>query len=284
GVAKQGSPVVVHKEPLEETMCPSRTTGVSFYWVPHFQENAYHLHNDNFMPMSSNILSTPCLCDEVTLASCNLYEKTIVRTPKLKQKHGSTHPAFLKLFESLFDHTLNLKKDTHGTNLVLFLHRNAVETGKEKTNRFMRDLGPFRQAWASHGIHMDEWRYQEEGDLKSIIGSLSGYDVYIGVHGAELTNILYGNQGLVLMEITSDGWDKEIFHKIAQARRGGYLKVRTHRGSHYQVHQDVAAETVHCALALWRRDDDRISVCTDAAPNPGPSQGHQDTPKNYAEG
>lgn len=52
-----------------------RTTGFSFYSVPHFQENAYHLHNDNFIPVSSNILSTPCLCDGVTLSSCNRHEK-----------------------------------------------------------------------------------------------------------------------------------------------------------------------------------------------------------------
>lgn len=52
----------------------------------------------------------------------------------------------------------------------------------------------------------------------------------------------------------------------------------------YQVDHEMAAKTVHCALALWRRDDDRISVCTDAAPNPGPAQSRQDRPKNYKEG
>lgn len=41
-----------------------------------------------------------------------------------------------------------------------------------------------------------------------MVGSLSGYDIYLGVHGAELTNVLYGNQGLVLVEVMSEGWDK----------------------------------------------------------------------------
>lgn len=44
--------------------------------------------------------------------------------------------------------------------------------------------------------------------MKTMIGTLSGYDIYLGVHGAQLTNVLYGNQGLVLVEVTSDGWDK----------------------------------------------------------------------------
>lgn len=57
------------------TKCTNRTKGVSFYSVPHYQENAYHLHNDNFMPTSTNILSTPCLCDGVELSSCNRFEK-----------------------------------------------------------------------------------------------------------------------------------------------------------------------------------------------------------------
>ncbi|CAM9428563.1 unnamed protein product, partial [Ectocarpus sp. 13 AM-2016] len=117
GVQKSGSPIVIHDEPIEETMCPSRTRGVSFYSVPHYQENAYHLHNDNFMPTSTNILSTPCLCDGVELSSCNRFEKTNVRTPQVKQKHGSTNPEFLDVFNTLFDHTLHLNNGEHGTNL-----------------------------------------------------------------------------------------------------------------------------------------------------------------------
>ncbi|CAM9852900.1 unnamed protein product [Ectocarpus sp. 4 AP-2014] len=355
GVQKSGSPIVVHDEPLEETMCPSRTKGVSFYSVPHYQENAYHLHNDNFMPTSTNILSTPCLCDGVELSSCNRFEKTNVRTPQLKQKHGSTNPEFLDVFNTLFNHTLNLNKGAHGTNLapahangklhcldhmvwgfvkpyyidcqadrssttwawmhhaleylglpsvpppvnvplvppapptgalpkVIFLHRNAVGPGKDKTSRFMRDLKPLRDAWAAEGIHMNNWSYNGSDSLKKMVGSLSGYDIYLGVHGAELTNTLYGNQGLVLVEVMSEGWDKEIFHKVAQARRGGYIKLRTLPASHYQVDHDMAVKTVRCALALWRRDGNRIDVCNNAAANPGPAQSHQKKLPHYKEG
>lgn len=52
-----------------------RSRGVSFYLVPHYQENAFHLHNDNFLPITSSILSTPCLCHGTELASCTRYEK-----------------------------------------------------------------------------------------------------------------------------------------------------------------------------------------------------------------
>ncbi|CAN0396529.1 unnamed protein product, partial [Ectocarpus sp. 8 AP-2014] len=169
GVQKRGSPIVVHDEPLEETVCPSRTKGVSFYSVPHYQENAYHLHNDNFMPTSTNILSTPCLCDGVELSSCNRFEKTNVRTPQVKQKHGSTNPEFLNVFNTLFNHTLHLNKGAHGTNLVIFLHRNAVGPGKDKTSRFMRDLKPLRDAWAAEGIRMNDWRYNVSMNLPSTV-------------------------------------------------------------------------------------------------------------------
>ncbi|CAB1103466.1 unnamed protein product [Ectocarpus sp. CCAP 1310/34] len=194
-------------------MCPSRTKGVSFYSVPHYQENAYHLHNDNFMPTSTNILSTPCLCDGVELSSCNRIEKTNVRTPQLKQKHGSTNPEFLDVFNTLFNHTLHLNKGAHGTNL------GEMRVGFIFHAAFMRDVKPLRDAWAAEGIHMNDWRYNGSDSLKKMVGSLSGYDIYLGVHGAELTNVLYGNQGLVLVEVMSEGWDK--------ARRGGFIKLRT---------------------------------------------------------
>jgi len=41
-----------------------------------------------------------------------------------------------------------------------------------------------------------------------MIASLAGYDIYLGVHGAQLTNIVYGNDGLVLVEIMNDIWEK----------------------------------------------------------------------------
>ncbi|CAM9265585.1 unnamed protein product [Hapterophycus canaliculatus] len=125
---------------------------------------------------------------------------------------------------------------------------------------------------------------QDSDSLKTMIGALTGYDIYLGVHGAQLTNVLYGNQGLVLVEVTSDGWDKEIFHKIAQARRGGYVKLRILPSSHFQVNRDMAVKAVRCALALWRRDDNRLKVCDDGAPNPGPAQSYQKKPKNFKEG
>lgn len=52
-----------------------RSHGVSFYLVPHFQENAFHLHNDNIMPMTASILSTPCLCSGEELESCTQLRK-----------------------------------------------------------------------------------------------------------------------------------------------------------------------------------------------------------------
>lgn len=48
----------------------------------------------------------------------------------------------------------------------------------------------------------------QDGDsLKSVLGSLSGYDIYVGVHGAQLTNTLYGAQGLVLVEVSDRSRD-----------------------------------------------------------------------------
>lgn len=44
--------------------------------------------------------------------------------------------------------------------------------------------------------------------METMIGSLAGYDVYLGVHGAQLTNIVYGNEGLVLVEVMNDAWEK----------------------------------------------------------------------------
>lgn len=61
----------------------------------------------------------------------------------------------------------------------------------------------------AHHLKLVQIQPHQDGDtLEGMIGSLSGYDIYLGVHGAELTNVLYGNQGLVLVEVTSDGWDK----------------------------------------------------------------------------
>lgn len=50
-------------------------------------------------------------------SSVHLLPKTYVRTPQLKQQHGHTNPEFLGVFNTLFDHTLTLKKGVHGTNL-----------------------------------------------------------------------------------------------------------------------------------------------------------------------
>lgn len=46
----------------------------------------------------------------------------------------------------------------------------------------------------------------------------------------------------------------------------------------------MAVKTVRCALALWRRDGNRIDVCNNAAANPGPAQSHQKKPPQYKEG
>ena len=50
--------------------------------------------------------------------------------------------------------------------------------------------------------------HQDSESLKTLIGSLSDYDIFLGVHGAQLTNVLYGKEGLVLVEFTSAFWDK----------------------------------------------------------------------------
>lgn len=49
---------------------------------------------------------------------------------------------------------------------------------------------------------------QDSASLETLIGPLSDYDIFLGVHGAQLTNILYGKEGLVLVEVTNASWDK----------------------------------------------------------------------------
>ena len=48
--------------------------------------------------------------------------------------------------------------------------------------------------------------HQSNAALSSVLGSLAGYDIYIGVHGAQLANIVYGAPGLVLVEVQSMLW------------------------------------------------------------------------------
>lgn len=48
---------------------------------------------------------------------------------------------------------------------------------------------------------------QEGASLVQTVESLAGYDIYLGVHGAQLTNTIYGAQGLVLVEFADNTKD-----------------------------------------------------------------------------
>ncbi|CAM9196307.1 unnamed protein product [Ascophyllum nodosum] len=352
GFSKAGKKIVIHDELLHESFCLTRSHGVSFYFVPHFQENTFHLHNDNILPMASSILSTPCLCNGTELGSCTRRRKTLILAPPKKQTHGHVNPEFLEIFRSLFDEESRLNTGKYGTSLapveaknglhcldhmvwgyqkpfyvehmpdrrstvwawqyflmqklglhsqpppsqmprilspppkdaiprVLFLRRTVVQSGPEKSDRFMSDRGPFQRAWEAMGIHMDEWLYESNAALSSVLGSLAGYDIYIGVHGAQLANIVYGAPGLVLVEVQSMLWARDSFRRVAKAKYGGYVRVNTIYKSHFQLGDLMAAKVVRCAMALWRRED---SIACDEADGVGKGQSPDSIPLADREG
>ena len=79
-------------------------------------------------------------------------------------------------------------------------------------------------------------------------------DVVVGPHGAGLANAMLAGDGLVVAEIHGEfGSEQDLFRKVADARRGGYVSVRGRGSGSGMTLSDADADKVAaCALGLWR--------------------------------
>ena len=133
-------------------------------------------------------------------------------------------------------------------------------------NRVLADPELLSDAFAARGAPMESccnfFRGGDNGDsggqhggVAAIAEDLASADILVSLHGAGLVNAIFAEDGVVLVELHgSYGADDVIFRRLAQGRKGGYLRARVVETpeAHYIRTPERASAIADCALALWR--------------------------------
>ena len=133
-------------------------------------------------------------------------------------------------------------------------------------NRVLADPELLSDAFAARGAPMesccnfnfrggDNGGGGQHGGVAAIAEDLASADILVSLHGAGLVNAIFAEDGVVLVELHgSYGADDVIFRRLAQGRKGGYLRARVVETpeAHYIRTPERASAIADCALALWR--------------------------------
>jgi len=126
--------------------------------------------------------------------------------------------------------------------------------GGEHYNRVLGDPEQLVAAFASEGIQVEECCDFAEMKIKDMLEIVSKAQVLISLHGAGLINGIFARKGVVLVELHGGyGADDVIFRRLAQGRRGGYMKVKLDEklDSHDLGPGGRATAVARCAVKLF---------------------------------
>lgn len=146
-----------------------------------------------------------------------------------------------------------------GRPKVIFVERSCGTNGRTAARCLSSDsTAQLRELfWLRHGVKVEtccNWK-----DACSVVRLFAGADIILGMHGAGLSNALFAPEGFVLVELHGAyGASLDLFRKIAQARKGGYISVATVGSVKKAVRGMIldksnSSSLTDCAIALWKR-------------------------------
>lgn len=148
--------------------------------------------------------------------------------------------------------------------VVLMVERSCGTNGPSAARCLSRQTtATLRREFLSRGVQVEwccNWR-----DPCSVVRTFARADIVVGMHGAGLANALFAREKFVLVELHgSYGANLDLFRKIAQARRGGYVSVTTVGGIKKPprgtgLDSTEIKRTVDCSLAIWNRGRQIVS-------------------------
>jgi len=121
-------------------------------------------------------------------------------------------------------------------------------------NRVLGDPHELVAGFKAHGMDVLECCDFKSMGIGEMVAFVSKADVVVSLHGAGLINGLFARAGATLVELHGTyGCDDVIFRRLAQGRKGGYMKVRVDEGREaHRIGLPRAQVVAACALRLYR--------------------------------
>ncbi|KAJ8610603.1 hypothetical protein CTAYLR_007174 [Chrysophaeum taylorii] len=144
---------------------------------------------------------------------------------------------------------------------ALFVERSCGGNGASAARCLSKPAtARLRAAFKERGVDLepccDDWT-----DACGVVRRFSAADLVVGMHGAGLANALFAPNHFVLVELHGGyGASLDLFRKISQARRGGYVSVATQGGGGAEergasLDANRSTRVAACAVALWEQQD-----------------------------